>query len=357
MRTYSIKNIVLNLLLTLLLVTSCDRRPLEVYYNDKVVIRVDVDWMRDFGIMPTGMTFMLYKDGDNIFYTTITNEVHTQYLELEPGVYKLIIFNQSYDEFGSMHFEDLNSHDKAAARANPVTTRTNRKWDQGVRYMADPEDIGVAVDTFEITQDMFNSQLHFVDWHQHDNLHPETTTIIFNEIVEPMITMLHVKVNVKGAKSISGVEANISGMADGFYLSKVDRTTDTGILLLDKWKFLPADDTRTYGTIYTSIPTFGLPYGKERVENRDSTDNVLQLNFDLLDGTEFHRDFNVGKIMKYLTHSGDALTKAELLKHIEVEIFIEDPVDIPPVEPKYASGFNAWVDEWEYGGTFEFDGF
>ena len=338
-----------------LLCVQCERRPLEVYYEDKVAVRIDVDWMKSFGIMPSGMTVMLYRNGDSLTYSNITNEVLSHTVQLDPGLYKLIIFNQSYDEFGSMYFQNLRSHDRAAARAEEITTRGNRTWDKGVRYITDPEDIGVAVDTFEITSEMLEQQLHFVDWHQHDKLHPNTELFVFDEVPDPMTTVLHVKANVRGAKNISGIECSISGMADGFYLSKVDRTKETGIMFLNQWKFTPAEGETDYGVISSDIPCFGLPHGKEMAVNRDSTDNVLDLHFFLADGeTEFHRTFNVGKIMKYFTPTGDAMTKAEALKHIQVEIYIEEVIDIPDVDPKNASGFDAHVDDWEFGGTFEF---
>lgn len=339
----------------LLVFTSCERRELEIYNTDKVLVRIDVDWMKSFGIMPTGMTLMLYQDGDQLTLSRITNDVTSQQVQLTPGVYKLIIFNQSYDEFGSMHFENLNSHDKAAARAENITTRANRTWDKDVVYITDPEDIGVAVDTFEITEEMLERQLTFYNWKMHDKVTSTTDVYVYNEVPDPMTTVLHVKANVRGARNIAGMEASISGMADGFYLSKVDRTTETGTMFLNQWKFKAATDSTDYGVVSTSIPCFGLPYGKETVAARDSTDNVLELNFFLTDGTEYHRTFNVGKIMKYLTPSGDALTKAEVLKHIIVEIYIEEVIDIPDVDPsKTASGFDAEVDDWDFGGTFEF---
>ncbi len=60
--------------------------------------------------------------------------------------------------------------------------------------------------------------------------------------------------------------------------------------------------------------------------------------------------------MKYLTPSGDALTKAEVLRDIDVEIVIDDPIDspdLPPVDDADASGFDAHVDDWEEGDTYE----
>ncbi len=344
--------------LLLLLTTACDRRPLEVYFDKVVNVRLDVDWMTYFHEKPTGMTMLLYREDDGLLRSLTTNEVNTQVLRLEPDVYKLIIFNQSPDEFGSMRFENLASHYLAAARALPVTTRANRPWDLGEQYMADPEAIGVAVDTINITQEMTEDEyLQFVDYRQRNNI-PDTIHYVFKETVNPMTTHLNVRVMVKGYQSMRSLEANISGMSDGFYMSRVDRTQETGKMILDTWTATPIEGEDNTGWVTTSISTFGLPFGKEKAENREPEDNVLHMAFLLKDGTIKEFVYNVGKIMKYLTPSGDALTKEEVLRDIEVEIIIDDPIDcpdLPPVDPSSdtGAGFDAHVDDWEYGGTID----
>lgn len=343
----------------LLLLTSCDRRPLEVYFENMVQVRVDVDWMSHYGELPSGMTMVLWNANDSLYRSLPpTHNVTSQSLFLEPGIYKLIVFNQSYDEFSSIRFQDVGNHNLFSARAKPITTRAPRRWDEGMHFMCDPEMIGVAVDTIAITEEMMQDEyLHFVGYKHRNNI-PDTAHYVFKEVVDPMITQLNVRVMVKGYSNMHSVEGSVSGMSDGFYMSRVDRTQETGVLLLDNWKAEPIEGEGDKGWVKTSISTFGLPFGKERVENRDSTDNVLTLGFLLTDGSVKKFTYNVGKIMKYLTPTGDALTKAEVLKHIEVEIIIDDPIespDLPYVDPtdRQASGFDAHVDDWEFGGTYE----
>ena len=343
-------------LLALLLLAACDRRPLEVYYHNIAQVRIDVDWMSRFGEVPSGMTMMLAKDGDLVTTSRISNNVYSQTFQLEPAIYKLVVFNQSYDEFGSIRFEDLHSHNDGTARARNITTRQTRAWDQGSIYITDPELIGCAVDTFAITEDMIADYYTFVDYRQRGNI-PDTAQFVFQEVVDPMITHLHARVYVKGYDNMRSVEASITGMADGFYLSHVDRTVQTGTMLLDSWTATPNGSENT-GWINTTISTFGLPFGKEKREDRAEEDNILTLAFLLKDGTVKTFTYNVGKIMRYDTPTGDALTKAQVLKDIYVEIILDDPIDspdLPDVDPesKNASGFDAHVDDWEYGGTEE----
>ena len=346
--------IYLAIVLTMVL-TGCERRPLEVYYHNIARVRVDVDWDTYFGEKPSGMTMLLYKDGDQATVSRTDHNVTSQTFNLTPGLYKLMVFNLSPDEFGSLKFENLGSYNNATARARNITTRAPKKWDAGIRFMCDPEKIGVAVDTFEITEEMIKDYLVFVDYRQRNNL-PDTTDIVYKEVVDPMTTHLNCRILVKGFNSMRSVEASISGMSDGFHMTRVDRTTETGIMLLDTWNATPIEGEDNKGWITTSISTFGLPFGKEKAEDRKEEDNVLTLAFLLKDGTVTTFTYNVGKIMKYLTPSGDALSKAEVLRDIEIEIILDDPIDspdLPPVDPQDASGFDAHVDDWDEGETYE----
>ena len=346
------------IVLVLLLLTSCVRRPLEVYFKKKVKVQVNVDWTSRFGQKPSSMTMVLYKDNDSLYQSyPPSSNVDFRVMELDPGIYKLLVFNQTYDEFSSIYFRDWDHFQTFTARAKPITTRANRTWDANINYMCDPEDIGVAVDEIVITEEMVDDYYTFVDYRQRNNV-PGETMFYYNEVVDPMITKLYVRVLVKGFSNMHSLEANISGMSDGFYMSHVDRTQDTGILLLDNWTATPIEGEGDKGWVTTSISTFGLPFGKEAVENRDSTDNVLTLGFLLLDGSVLPFSYNVGKIMKYIVPKDESLTKAEALREIEVEIILDDPIsspDLPYVDPseRQASGFDAHVDDWEFGGTIE----
>ena len=378
---------------------ACDRRPLEVYYQGTVQLRINTDWQTDFGQTPERATYLIYKD--EMLYTSIVNTDHVEYQDviLEPGTYQLIVFNETsdIDEFPSLRFENLGDYRRAAVRAKPRTTRASKAWDRDVTYMCDPlEPIGCAIDTIVVTQEMVEEYFRFIDYRKrHDVARYDTARYSFNEIVQPMTTKLKVRILVrKGFQTLvqnrATVDgASISGMADGFYLNRVDRTDETGILPLDEWQLLPipgetdrgwcvfnldpqrlttADDSLGLG-----IDTYGLPNGKELEANRDSTDNVLTLAFAYA-GTDNQGyrgkllTYNVGKRMRYYVQDGyfvphgHAREKAEVLKHIRCEIVIDgkDAVDIPDtinVDPSNASGFDAQVDDWEFGGTFEFGGF
>ena len=158
----------LTALIVLLALTSCKREPLELYYTGKAQVDIDVDWTTRFTDNPkdiTGMTVIIAKlESDSIIYTDITNDIfHYEDLELEPGNYKMLIFNEYFNGFGSMAFGDRKSFDKlfAAAQQQP---RTTDFWDVNVSYMKEAEAIGCAVDTFTVLPEMADGEPRFVHY-------------------------------------------------------------------------------------------------------------------------------------------------------------------------------------------------
>ena len=368
--------------LALVVISSCVRRPLEVYYQDEAYVRFNFDWLTSFGFTPNAedIQICIYRDGDQLFRRVIPNQSEYYVTKLPEGRYYLMVFTPEDDWTGSARFDDIDNYSRAVCRAEPITVRSPKRWDAEFSYMCDPYNpIGVAVDTFEITREMVEHSLNFIDYRDRDIYTPDTAQYVYNEIIDPMTTHLYVRILVKkGYQYIRRAEANISGFADGFWMNRVDRTYETGTLLLDqdKWQArskaqaepewniqamnnlkAPLDDDS--GWIIADLATFGLPLGKERIVDRDSTENVLNLAFLLRNDSTAVYQFNVGKRLHYETPSGDALSKADVLKNIEVYVVIDDTISptVDPVPIKDASGFDAHVDDWEYGGTFDVSGF
>ena len=335
------------------LVTACDRYDIELYYKGKADVRVNVDWETRFGETPAGMTIMLAKDGDSITFTDISNSVDHYDFELEPGEYKMLIFNRTTGEFGSMRFFQMKSFNDAFAYAQQLQ-RTTEFWDVNVAYMREPEHIGCVVDTFTVLPEMTDGNFRFVLWKNMKGDLRETHTL--EETVEPMTTDLFVRVKVIGYKYMAGVIGNISGMADGFLLSQAWRRTQTGYHLLDAWSSAPSpaesDSVRSVGYISTHINTFGLAHGRELLSQRDSTNNMLSLCFTLIDGTQHVFRYPVGKHIRYrmADENGyfsktDVTLELELL--LEAPFFIDSDVpNLPYAQPSGTGAFDAEVAPW-----------
>lgn len=363
---------------------SCYRRePLEIYYEDSVRIRLEVDWLNHMEEKPSGMMVLLAKDGDAFTFRHITNHVDSVYLNLEAGTYKLLIMNYAFDEFSAIQFQNQDSYSGVVARSVNLTSRMNQSWDRGVVYMANPDILGVALDTLVVTREDIESNRHFIDWR--DRQKPDTVSLVRRETVYPVTGRLNLYVRVQGYKFLRSVEGAISGMADGCVLSSFRCLTEDGPQLLDSWTHrvgtrqevmapdspskaddpLPQSDTLTHDWLVASIPTFGLPgLPQQQMSTRDPKSNILTLCFTLIDGTTHVYSFDAGSWLRAQEVSLNSFSGSRPTgvsgredKDIRFNLVIDLPqglVDLPYAEDPgsgsgSASSFDVIVDDWQEG--------
>lgn len=333
------------------LTSSCDRYEVELYYTGTADVSVDIDWMSRFGERPSGMTIMLAKDGDAITFTDVTNDVDHYDLKLEPGEYKMIIFNRTFNEFGSMRFFRTKSFNDVFAYAERLK-RTTEDWDVNADYMREPEAIGCAVDTFTVLPEMTDGNFHFVNWK--DKIEGNYEKLRLLEVVEPMSTEFDIRVKVIGFKYMASVVGNISGMADGFLLSQAWRRQQMSYQFLDSWSAKAAPDESTeeksVGYITTKISTFGLPHGREEQSQRLPDYNVLSLCFTLIDDTKCVFRYSVGDKITYRNVEVTKYNKHDVTLQLELELdafYSDDEVpNLPYAQPSGTGAFDAEVEPW-----------
>lgn len=334
------------------LMTSCDRYEVERYYTGKADIRLDIDWMSRFGERPSGMTVMLAKDGDAITFTDITNDVDHYDLQLEPGEYKMIIFNRTFGEFGTMRFGQTRSFNDVFAVAQQLQ-RTPEEWDVNASYIREPEAIGCAVDTFTVLPEMTDGEFRFVNWK--DKIEGNYESLRLHEVVEPMTTELYIRVKVIGFKYMAAVEGSISGMANGFLLSQAWRRRQMDYHFLDSWaaKAAPGESTedKSVGYITTKISTFGLPHGRELISQRLPAYNMLSLCFTLIDDTKHVFRYSVGDRITYREREVTKFDKHDVTLELDLELtapfYSDDEVpNLPYAQPSGTGAFDAEVQDW-----------
>ena len=348
-------------LLVLLLLTACDRRPLEVIVEKDIHVRINVDWASRFGQRPSGMTVRLYPADGSAPITHITNDVDGIDVGLTAGTYYLLVFNQTEDEFGSMTFADMQHYDGAAAHAVRATMHGNSTWDKGVAYYADPEPIGVAVDTITITQDMVDQGISFERYKKGmttNHYNEGAATYTYDEVALPMTTKLNVTIHVRGISNMRSVVGYITGMADAFHLSDGQRLNTTCALPLDTWKGAYVDKSANTGVITTSTATFGLPYDKVVLSNRNPGDNRIVLCFTLVDGTTRLFSYDVARFIHYREIDETVPLRDRYEMSLELDLMLEAPLIDEPLLPNVTpdnqgSGFDAEVQPWEDGGTID----
>lgn len=353
------------LVLLMLLTFACDRRPLHVLLDERVNVKVVVNWQVNYvtlyGDEPNGMSVMVWRDGVGQPTIKATNG-NSVTLSLTPGTYYMMVFNELREDYSPrLKFNDIDNYDMLTVTANSYR---GYGWDEGVTYMYSPDDprMCVALDTLEITQEMLIKDttiiIPYEEFLNNDSAKYRQSELVYelDEVTWPMTVDLFIKAHVKHRQSIKEIDGSISGMADGFLVSRINRTSTPGALrfypeMFENFKLGEEEDS--LGLITLKVPCFGLPYGKELLSQRDSSDNVLTFHLTLTNDSVQHVSLKVGKEIRYITPEGK---EAEVryrqdLRNLLLELDLSDTIVAPYVPPKAA--FDAKVADWEDGGTID----
>ena len=345
------------------MLSSCERRPLEVLYVDMARVVLHVDWQTEFDNKPQGMTVVLYDAEGKLYQSYSRNEVDSVEINLPVGSYTAVVFNNDPDAFSSFDFVGASTIGdfRLVARTNNSRSTTTRTWDAGTRYSWEPDEtIGRGLAEITVTQDMVDKQIKLIDYENRDMAVGHMAEYSYTAVVQPLQTMIHIRVHVNGMENMYRMETSLSGMADGCSMYTRWRNTSECTVFYDsnKWGYTFDNPGSSNGWVTISIPTWGEPRGKELQSQRVPTDNMLRMNFTLRDRahTEKYFEFEVGDLIEYHDEQQDPeqLTPPDVLRHLYLTINREIPL-LPDVEPdeEMGSGFNAYVDPWDYGGEWD----
>ncbi len=358
-----------------LFTTSCYREPLELYKQGDSKVTIVYDWS-EFGKEPAYVFVMYYKDGNTLTNGYQTSDVTGETNERMPnGTYQKIVmtYTPTDPEYeGNMRFLDVNDFEKARVQSEYYNITSQDAWDKGMRYMEQPKELGIAIDSFEVN--MNNDGLQFYEYNKGDDI--DTLNQQRQDTIRPMTTTLKIIVKVRGINYIQpltnnrvDVDGYITGMANGCSLSQFWRSTEVGnIKLNNEWKisdYKSTSNTRSnragemeVGYIETTISTFGLPHGRELQYQRTPNSNYLMLHFISLDPVANPRvefAYNIGKIISYLKESLNdstaTFTQRDVAQPLELVIdapaIAEDDLPIMPyAQPKGSGQFDAQVEDW-----------
>lgn len=347
-----------------LMLCACERRPLEVMLGEEVRVDLVIDWVTNhaeiYKEQPNGMTVMVWgSDLSRPVKVTSVNGHRVSFL-LPPDTYRLLVHNETSQEFAYQSFHDYYDYVASAMRSSHYTSV--KAWDAGVDYIQYPDPVGITAAEFVISDDMAESDtiifIPYEDWRKNGASYYDVPVRLYTieELAWPMTVNLAVRAKVRRPQSLASIEGAISGMAEGFYLSRVNRTAESGSLRLVnddsyRWSFETRGEPQdSAGYIHFTIPSFGLPYGRELLAQRRDSDNMLAFHFTLTDGTVIDTTFAVGRQIRYITPEGREaeIRYREDLYNLELEIDLDDEIIFPPSDSDGGNaGFDADVDRWD----------
>lgn len=305
--------------LLIILLTSCiyddySDCPQE---SDRKMVRVNVDWHLFDKEVPTGMTVMVFPWSGGAPQTVLTNEITHADFSLEPGKYRVLVFNQSTTEFGTLDFLGMDSYETARA----VVQHTTSRW----YSRGDDELIGVEP-----------------EWLASDKLDEFDVSDDFSEVTltpKNVLSQIQVSVKVPGIKSLRYVRGSLTGISEGFLLGQGKPLKSKVTYLLESWTKTIDENDAKLGTLKTSLKCFGLP----ETAHPDAENNQLSLSALLIDNkTQIDHQFAVGDKFKKDENSSELGYTVSL--HVDVKV----PQPLPEVKPSEGSsgGFDVTIQDW-----------
>ena len=353
------------------LLSSCDREPLELYKQGDSKFKIGYDWSKYGNPPEDGIYWMYFKNGDSLTKSDATHNVDAEYRnDLENGFYKMIVMTNTlsyYTDRQNMSFYYTDDFEKMMAVSRTEDITDMNAWDAGRRYLKEPLQIGVSVDSFNVER--ASDELIFYEYDKDDDTGTSEDSAI--NVIYPMTTTLTIHVKVRGINylkppSQGGVEGYITGLADGFYFSQKWRRSQVGDIKLKygKWRLeeyeesssTRADEPAGYkvGKVAIDIQTFGLPHGRELLAQRTDKSNFLMLHFTRLNDETIDFSYDVGKMIHYEGDDGTleaTFDQADVALQLDLEIDASTVGDdavptIPYTQPKGTGAFDAEVEDW-----------
>ncbi|WP_337500298.1 DUF5119 domain-containing protein [Segatella sp.] len=285
--------------------------------SDRKMVRVNVDWHLFDKEVPTGMTVMVFPWSGGAPHTVLTNEITHADFSLEPGRYRILVFNQSTTEFGTLDFLGMDSYETARA----VVQHTTSRW----YSRGGDELIGVEP-----------------EWLASDKLDEFDVSDDFSEVTltpKNVLSQIQVSVKVPGIKNLRYVRGSLTGISEGFLLGQGKPLLSKVTYLLESWTKTVDENDATLGTLKASVKCFGLP----ETASPDAENNQLSLSALLIDNkTQVDHQFAVGDKFKKDENSSELGYTVSL--HVDVKV----PQPLPEVKPSDGSsgGFDITIQDW-----------
>ena len=285
--------------------------------DNRKMVRINVDWHLFDKEVPTGMTVMMFPWSGGAPQTVLTNEITHADFSLEPGKYRILVFNQSTTEFGTLDFQGMDSYETARA----VVQHTTSRW----YSRGDNELIGVEP-----------------EWLASDKLDEFDVSDDFSEVTltpKNVLSQIQVSVKVPGIKNLRYVRGSLTGISEGFLLGQGKPLQSKVTYLLETWTKSVDENDATLGTLKTSVKCFGLP----ETAHLDAENNKLSLSALLIDNkTQIDHQFVVGD--KFQKDDNSSELGYTVTLHVDVKV----PEPLPEVKPSEGSsgGFDVTIQDW-----------
>lgn len=333
-----------------LLLGGCEFRALDYDYIDTAEVNIIADWsLSSLLSHPNGHTVMFFpQDGGSPVVRLSHSDTVTTHLPL--GMYDVIVFNETFEDFDYIDFINRNSFSEIAAVCdNSELVRS------GFQVYEEPDMLAAdVINDFEVTETMVDVTRAFTRARAAAMKSGAQTRAMAGEQLPqqltwtvrptPLVYNVNVKVSVQGLDKVNSSGAYVSGFSQGVRLSDgepLDMPVTHKLTFSDRYFDVGSNAT---GYMTGSFRSFGLvDHGQSA-----STDYEMDFRAVLSDGSNF-RDIRPlrGKIKEY---------QAEFTVSFEIDVGFDGsggsdgPIVIPDVGPPDDPGGGGWqvlVGDWD----------
>lgn len=325
-------------ILIFVVLTGCDRRPLEEDTTCRLAIPIKIYW--DLAeITPKNATVMFYTS-EGALYKEWRSSSYPTYaegeIELEPGDYTIVAFNELRDQIDYVRmrgWERLETFEAyAVLNNNPVYQFTSQSGNQEIQVY-EPGVLAACTATIHVTPEMLVGNATTVtksDLYALTNLHPTRKTA-------------HAKmlVHVQGLNNARmPAIAQLRNMASSYFFA-TDRNSlspVTAQFTMNDRKYEPGSNTD--GTVSATISTFGVLGDWHHTGDTPDAKFYFDIAFMLTDAeqTIIEATADVTDVMEIIVDEKAAVT-------IIIEI---NAPSLPVVKPVGGdSGFSTGLVDWD----------
>lgn len=309
--------------------SSCERR--ELTYYTEAEITINADWSKS-GLSAEeqkyGATVLFYPEDGNSPIVVLMGDRNGKTVRLKEGIYNVVLFNRSFDDFNNIAFRGKDCCHKLEAYAKGTEPKAESP---SPRIATESPDELAAdfMESLEVTADMLGN--YSPTRGSKSAADTATPDSVFRLSLTPgkRTRDITVSIHIEGMNNIRTAFCTLSGVSESVFLAsgEASEKTLTQQFALTNPVYLP--DSKTEGTMSASFSVFGFD---------EKVDHELHLEALLVDGkTVYKADFTNVKVTQ--TESGDGTLR------ITIDQICETPV--PDVKPEGGSGMDADVEDWD----------
>lgn len=331
-------------ILTLLIFTGCERRPLEDDFVEVAQVMVEIDWQQS-GMEPGEASVLFYpQDGGEMQPLYIYG--NQGFIKLKVGKYSVVTFNNKFDDFDAIGFRGTDKYATLQAYLKP-TNIADYKPASGEKTVDNPDMlVSDSQDEFVVTQAMADrTHTEMVRQQNTGTKAPYNSTPDITLSMKAVTIQTNLSVHVRNLYLIrKGTQSGIiKGFSEAISLStrKPISTSVTQFLELPEAKYY--EDNYKDGVMRGTLTVFGeCPVA----EGASKQKVYFMLRSMLRDepSTFFTNEVEVTKQIEYHYDTG-----LQISLEIGADAAKENPpIVVPPVDLGDAnSGFNPDIDDWE----------